>query len=394
MTALKEMSFGMMPHRAQPAANCRSRTAAPNSPRSCKDAAEAESGESSQPFSGKIGATSQRKDEHIAICLNKDVSFRKTNGFERYDFIHKALPELNLADIDTSTTFLGKHFSFPFFIEALTGGSPKAFEINRNLARAASEFGIGMGIGSQRAMLDNPEITYTYQIRETAPCILLLGNIGATQLAGLKTEAIVAMVHKIGGDGLAVHLNAAQEMCQPEGDTDWRNVLANIERICAQTPFPVLVKETGCGIDGQAAQYLAAAGVACLDIAGAGGTSFTKVESYRSTQNLHSLGEWGIPTAESLRQCRQAVNIPLIASGGMRTGVECAKAIAMGASLTGFALPLLQAARQSHRDVVAYLTILGEELKKAMFLVGASNINELKRVPVVSRNHSAETVSG
>ena len=335
-------------------------------------------------MTAKDDTTSQRKDDHISICLNNDVNFHKSNGFEKYDLPHKALPELSLAEIDTATTFLGKPFSFPFFIEAITGGTPKAGKINRNLARAAAECGIGMGVGSQRAMIENMEAVQTYQVRDVAPNILLLGNIGAAQLPELKTETILAMVEQIGADGLAVHLNAAQEMCQPEGDTDWTNVHSHIKRICSQVPFPVVVKETGCGIDGETARQLASAGVASLDIAGAGGTSFTKVESYRSIPNSQSFGEWGIPTADSLRQCSRSVNIPLIASGGMRTGVECAKAIAMGASLAGFALPLLNAAQQSSNEVVQILTGLGEELKKAMLLVGARTIDELKDVKIVS----------
>lgn len=334
---------------------------------------------------GKGGSTTRRKDEHISICLQQDVAFRKTNGFEHYDLVHQALPELNLADIDMSTTFLGKRFRLPFFIEALTGGSQKAGRINRNLARAAGQLGIGMGLGSQRAMLEHPAVTETYQVRKLAPEILLLGNIGATQLAGMKTEAIVVMLETIEADGLAIHLNAAQEICQPEGDTDWRAVLANIERVCAKIPFPVVVKETGCGIDGQTASRLAAAGVAGIDIAGAGGTSFIKVESYRGNPPDPMLGEWGIPTAQSLKQCRQSATLPLIASGGIRNGVECAKAIAMGASLTGFALPLLQAAHRSYQEVSNFLIARATELQKAMFLIGAANIATLRQAQVVSR---------
>jgi isopentenyl-diphosphate delta-isomerase len=332
---------------------------------------------------GQAGVTSRRKDDHITICLEEDVQFAKKNGFEAYEFVHKALPELNLADIDTRTTFLGRTFSFPFFIEALTGGSPKAERINKNLAQAAEAFGIGMGVGSQRSMLDCPELDYTYQVRDRAPHILLFGNIGATQLCALTAAETAHLVEAIGADGMAVHLNATQEMCQPEGDTDWRDILSNIERICKEVPFPVIVKETGCGIDAGIAQRLESAGVACLDIAGAGGTSFTKVEYYRGAAISKALFEWGIPTAESLWQCRRAVKIPLIASGGMRTGVECAKAIAMGASLAGFALPLLKAARQSFHDVLEMLTKLGEELKRAMLLVGVQNIDELRKVPIM-----------
>lgn len=329
---------------------------------------------------------SQRKDEHISICLNEKVTFNKTNGFEKYEFVHKAVPGINLGDIDISTSFLGKDFTYPFFIEPITGGSSKGGEINQNLARAAQETGIGMGVGSQRAMLENPTIVYTYQIREAAPSILLLGNIGATQLSSLNSRAILEMVNQIGADGLAIHLNAAQELCQPEGDTNWANVLTDIEKICSVTPFPIIVKETGCGIDGETAQFLESAGVDCIDIAGAGGTSFTKVESYRAPKNSSFLEEWGIPTAESLRQCRQMIKIPIIASGGMRNSLDCAKAIAMGASLVGFALPLLKLAQRSHHDVVAYLTSMGNGLKKVMLLVGAQNIDELKQTQVLSKN--------
>lgn len=385
MKALAGTRSDILPYRMPYAASRSKKEAAPDRAGSLHHAARTGLRKGVNPLSAKHGEVSRRKDEHISICLHKDVAFRKSNGFEKYDFTHKALPELNLADIDTSTTFMGKRFGLPFFIEALTGGSQKAGEINRNLAQAANALGIGMGVGSQRAMLDNPKLADTYQVREFAPNILLLGNIGATQLVGLATEAIVAMIEAIDADGLVVHLNAAQEICQPEGDSDWRDVLAHIERVCAQVPFPVVVKETGCGIDGQTARHLASAGVACIDIAGAGGTSFTKVEAYRSRQEGALLGEWGIPTAESLRQCRQSVALPLISSGGMRNGVECAKAIAMGASLAGFALPLLQAAQRSDADVIDFLTKRGEELRKTMFLIGARNIDALRQAVIRPR---------
>jgi isopentenyl-diphosphate delta-isomerase len=328
------------------------------------------------------GLTSRRKQEHIDICLAEDVEFRKSNGFEKYEFEHRALPELNLSDIDTSLEFFGKPFELPFFIEAITGGAPGTEKLNLNLAKASEEMGIGMGTGSQRAMLDDPDLKYTYMVRDVAPNIFLLGNIGAVQLARLQVNDIDRMIKEIKGDGLAIHLNAAQEMCQPEGDTDWRDVLANIERICRHADFPVIIKETGCGISADIAKRLESAGVGCLDIGGAGGTSFTRVEHYRGSESAAALSEWGIPTAESLQQCRKAVNIPIIASGGMRTGVECAKALAMGASLVGFALPVLKAAQTSHQAVVDKLTSLAEELKRTMLLLGTENIEALKKVRV------------
>ena len=192
--------------------------------------------------------TSSRKQDHIRICLERDVEFKKKNGFERYEFDHRALPEINFSDISTSTTFLGRKLAFPLFIEPLTGGAPGTEKINRNLARAAEALCIGMGLGSQRAMLEDHTLTYTYQIRDVAPSILLLGNIGAAQLSDFHFRAIVAMIKEIGADGLMIHLNAAQELCQPEGNTDWRNVLSNIEKICKKADFAVIVKETGCGM--------------------------------------------------------------------------------------------------------------------------------------------------
>jgi isopentenyl-diphosphate delta-isomerase len=333
----------------------------------------------------KAKQISSRKKEYINICLQNNVEFTKSNGFERYEFEHRALPEISLGEIDLSTVFFRKKFRLPFFIEALTGGSPGTEKFNRNLARAAEELGIGMGLGSQRAMLEVPELTYTYQIRDVAPNILLLGNIGATQLSEFASQEISAMVREIGADGLAIHLNAAQEICQPEGDTDWSNVYANIERICKNANFPIVVKETGCGLSEEIARKLASAGAAGLDIAGAGGVSMTKVESFRGSK-VRAFFEWGIPTAESLRQCRKAVKIPLIASGGMRTGLECAKALAMGASLVGFALPVLKPATESYQAVVKKLEDLKKELLQTMLLIGARTIPQLRRVKIVMRD--------
>ena len=384
MTALKKRQRGVLGHMTLCGVDRHNRTASRSGADACRPMKRSEPEQSFPVPCEKNTSTPRRKDQHISICLQKDVTFRKTNGFERYDLVHQALPELSLSDIDISTTFLGRRFRLPFFIEALTGGSQKAGKINRNLARAANQLGIGMGLGSQRAMLEHPALTNTYKVRKFAQGILLLGNIGATQLAGMKIEAIKTMIAAIDADGLAIHLNAAQEICQPEGDTDWRDVLANIERVCAQTPFPVVVKETGCGVDGQTARHLASAGVDAIDIAGAGGTSFIKVESYRGNPPDRMLGEWGIPTAEALKQCRRFVTIPLVASGGIRNGIECAKCIAMGASLVGFALPLLQAAHRSHHDVIHFLTARAEELKKAMFLIGAKDIAALRQATVAS----------
>ncbi len=326
--------------------------------------------------------TSARKSDHIRICLEKDVSFSKKNGFERYEFEHQALPELDLDEIDTTTSFLGRKLRLPFFIEPLTGGTPVGHRINRNLAMAAEQLGIGMGLGSQRAMLEEPRLACTYVVRDVAPSIFLLGNIGAAQLAGLSIPHIQDMLGSIGADGLAIHLNACHEMVQPEGDTRWRNVLERIADVCTRVSFPVVVKEVGYGISGPVAGRLEAAGASAIDVAGAGGTCFSRVEFYRGSPEAEAFFEWGIPTAEALAQCRNAVRVPLIASGGIRSGLECAKALALGATLVGFALPVLGPALESHLAVMRRIDELGWELRKTMLLVGARDISQLKAVKI------------
>ncbi len=331
-----------------------------------------------------VGMTSSRKQEHIRICLDHDVEFSGSNGFEQYRFVHRALPEVALNAIDTSTEFLGKRFEWPFLIEAMTGGAQGTDGINRNLARAAQELGIGMGVGSQRAMLEEPRLAYTYQVRDVAPDIFLLGNIGAAQIVSHSIDQIGSLVRGIGADGLAVHLNPAQEISQSEGDTDWSHVPNAIEMLCKGVDFPVVAKEIGFGISRDVARALEQAGVACIDVSGAGGTSWIRVEHYRGAKISSDFFEWGLQTAESLRQCREAVAIPLIASGGIRTGLECAKALALGASLVGFALPLLRPALESHQAVVERIQDFNRQLRMAMFLVGARNLEELKRARILS----------
>jgi isopentenyl-diphosphate delta-isomerase len=266
----------------------------------------------------------------------------------------------------------------PFFFDALTGGADGTEIINRNLAAAAQRLGLGMGLGSQRAMLENPELRYTYHVRDVAPDIFLLGNLGASQLLNYTSAQVKQLVAAVGADGLALHLNPLQELVQPGGDMNWRHVLAAIRGFCQTTDVPVVVKEVGSGLSFRVARQLATAGVAALDVAGAGGTSFARVEYYRGAESAAAFFEWGIPTAESLRQCRSAVSVPLIASGGIRNGVECAKALAMGASLVGMAYPLLKPAMESAEAVIGEITRIASELKKAMLLIGVCNMTELK----------------
>ena len=320
-----------------------------------------------------------RKKEHIRICLEEDVEFRKSNGFEHYEFEYNALFDIGLPDIDISTVFLGRPFKAPLFIEALTGGARESEMINRNLALAAQTIGIGLGLGSQRTMLENPDLAYTYQIRDLAPDIFLLGNLGGSRLLEYEPEAVLSLARDVGADGMAVHLNPLHEMVQPEGDLNWVNVHSALTRLCQKAEIPIVVKEVGSGLSGRTARQLEAAGVSALDVAGSGGTSFARVEHFRGSESASAFFEWGIPTAESLRECRAAVGLPLIASGGIRNGVECAKALAMGAELAGLALPLLKPAMESSEAVILVFERIILELKKAMMLLGATSIEELRK---------------
>lgn len=327
--------------------------------------------------------TKSRKDDHIRICMDEDVEFRKANGFEHAELEHRALPEISRDEIDLSTRFLGKKFSSPLFIEAITGGTKTGERINRNLAKAAEALGIGMGVGSQRAMLEDAKLARTYRVRDVAPAIFLLGNIGAAQVREYDVEKIMSLVDAIKADGLAVHLNAAQELAQKEGDKSWKGIFNDIRFLCKKARFPVIAKETGCGISGKLSRELVAAGVKAIDVAGAGGTSWVKVDSHRTDEDVSHLEEWGIPTAEALKDVARSVKVPIIASGGIRNGVEVAKALAMGASLAGMALPLLKPATESWHAVKAHLEKIISQLEDAMFLVGARNVKELQKVRVI-----------
>jgi isopentenyl-diphosphate delta-isomerase len=264
----------------------------------------------------------------------------------------------------------------------MTGGTEKGGKINKNLAKAAESLGMGMGVGSQRAMLEDDKLVDTYYVRDVGPGIFLLGNIGAAQLGQYDIERIISLVDSIKADGLAVHLNVAQELAQQEGDKSWKGIHKNIKYLCEKAEFPVIAKETGCGISGGLSKDLVRVGVKAIDIAGAGGTSWVKVDAYRTSEDVSHIEEWGIPTAEALKDVGGA-KVPVIASGGIRTGVEVAKAIAMGADLAGFALPLLKPATESPERVEEYLEKIISQLKDAMFLVGARNLKELRKVRVI-----------
>lgn len=333
----------------------------------------------------------ERKADHIRISLEEDVTFdRVTSGFERYRFIHCALPEIDLQAVDTGTRLLGKRLAAPLLISSMTGGTVEARSINRRLAQAAQETGIGMGLGSQRAALEDPSLTPSYQVRDIAPDILLLANLGAIQLNyGYTADHCRRAVEMVEADGLILHLNPLQEALQPEGQTHFSGLLRKIEQICRTLEVPVVVKEVGWGLSADVARRLAEAGVQALDLAGAGGTSWSQVEMHRA-QNVSqrevaaAFRDWGIPTAESLRQVRQAVpGLSLIASGGIRNGIEVAKSIALGATACGIARPFLSAAMVSAEEVSHAIVIVITQLRTAMFAAGAQDIPSLSRTPLL-----------
>lgn len=308
------------------------------------------------------------------------------NGFERYRFVHRALPEIDKREVDTGAVLLGRSLKAPVVISAMTGGTDLSARINRHLAAAAQALGLAFGVGSQRAAIEDPSVSYSYQVRDVAPDVLLLANLGAVQLNhGYGVKECIAAVEMIGADALVLHLNALQECIQPEGNTDFSNLLPKLAAVCAQLSVPVIVKEVGCGISDEVARELVKIGVAAIDVAGAGGTSWVSVEKHRSGDERTRLiadtfGEWGIPTAESLRMVKGvAPDVPVIASGGIRNGLEIAKALALGADCAGIAEPTLRPATLGVEAVVRRLSLLIEELGTAMFCVGARSVDDLRK---------------
>jgi isopentenyl-diphosphate delta-isomerase len=330
---------------------------------------------------------SQRKSDHIRINLERDVASRVTTGLEDWRFGHEALPEIDLAEVDLSVEFLGRVLRAPLLISSMTGGTDEARRINLNLAAAAEKAGIAIGLGSMRAALARPESAPTFQIREAAPTATILANLGAVQFNyGYGAEECRRLVDIASADALILHLNPLQEALQPEGDTNWSGLLRAIERVCRALSVPVVAKEVGWGISERAARDLANAGCGAIDVAGAGGTSWSQVEMYRARTETQrrvaaAFGDWGIPTAESVRQARRgAPGLPIIASGGITNGVEGAKCIALGASLFGLARPFLQAATESASAVSDEIDVVLGQLRVAMFCVAARSVGELGRV--------------
>jgi len=334
----------------------------------------------------------QRKEEHLTICLTEEVGAQGlSTGLENYRFVHVALPEIALDDVKPSTSLWGKPMRAPLLISAMTGGTKRATTINLNLASAAQTLGLAMGVGSQRPAIDDPHLAPTYQVRKVAPDIPLLANLGAVQLNyGYGIEECRRAVEMIEADALVLHLNPLQECLQAQGNTDFSYLLSKIEDLCRQLhPVPVVVKESGWGISEKVARMLAEAGVAAIDVAGAGGTSWSTIEGARASDPVlkrmaDDFSAWGIPTADSLLMARRgAPHVTLIASGGIRTGMDVAKALALGADLCGIAHPLLRPATISAEAVVEHLSLIIRELRVAMFCVGAKNLADLRAAQIV-----------
>ncbi|SIR93604.1 type 2 isopentenyl-diphosphate Delta-isomerase [Natronorubrum thiooxidans] len=347
--------------------------------------------------------TSDRKDDHIRIIEEEDVETSGT-GFADIELVHEALPEVHRDEIDTSTTLFGHELAAPIVIESMTGGHPNTTKINRNLAQAAQQMNVAMGVGSQRAglELDDEDLLESYTVvRDVAPDALLYGNVGAAQLLEYDVDDVERAVEMIDADAMAIHLNFLQEAVQPEGDVDARGCLAEIERVAADLSVPIVVKETGSGISRETAMRLADASVDAIDVAGQGGTTWSGIESYRAAavgaDRQEAIGQcfraWGVPTAVSTREAA-SVHDCVIASGGVRSGLDIAKAIALGARAGGLAKPFLSPAGQGTEAVVDLLETLELELRTAMFVTGSASVEELQSADHVVLGRTKEYLDG
>jgi isopentenyl-diphosphate Delta-isomerase len=331
----------------------------------------------------------QRKADHLALCSTDEVAFRtKTTLFEQVRLVHDALPDLDADALDTTVTVLGKRLRAPLIIAAMTGGTEEASRINRELAAIAEERGYGFGLGSQRAMHVRAESRATYAVREVAPSTLVLGNIGVVQARSMATDEVIALVREIGADALCVHLNPAMELVQPGGDRDFRGGLDTLARLVSELPFPVVVKETGCGLSAAVGERLRKVGVRHVDVSGAGGTSWVAVETKRAEAaqdgRARALGEalwdWGIPTAASVGMLAPLGFDTLVATGGVATGLDVARAIALGASAAGIARPALKALASGGPDAArAMFDAVEAELRAIMLLTGSPDLGALRR---------------
>jgi isopentenyl-diphosphate delta-isomerase len=347
------------------------------------------------PNQSRPRSTSSRKKQHVRLALTRDVGFRaKGTGLDHLDFEHNALPEIDFSEVDTSTRFLGYQLSCPLLISSMTGGYADALTVNRQLAEVCGEMHLALGVGSQRQAMERKALHRTFSvIREVAPDIPVIGNLGAAEVARLRDAGSVQrLVNLVRADAFAIHLNPLQELLQPEGNPAFRGVLEGIALLVRELSVPVIVKEIGAGISGEVAARLVEVGVAYIDVAGAGGTSWAGIEILRGkrSRSRERFWDWGIPTASALRAVtplkKRSPGLTIIASGGITTGVDAAKCIALGADLVGSARPMLHAlARRKKRGLKTLLEEWVDELRWVMFLTGAKEIKQLQTKKLVSR---------
>ncbi len=332
-------------------------------------------------------AIARRKADHLEVAASGRADFTRSTLLEHVHLIHQALPELALDAIDLTTSIAGKPLRAPLVLTGMTGGTAEATVVNRDLARAAQAAGVAFGVGSQRAMAEHPELAASYQVRDVAPDVVLFGNVGAVQALAMGPAKVGELARAIGADALAIHLNPGQELIQEHGDRDFRGVVDAIARIVDQAGVPILVKETGCGLSTEAARALIRAGVTTVDVAGAGGTSWVAVEKFRAPEGSDAaalgseLHDWGLPTAVSVVACVRA-GLTVIASGGLRSGYDVARSLALGATAGGMAAPMLRAQRDGgYEGAVRAIERVVSSIRSVCLLAGCAGARDLARAP-------------
>lgn len=337
-----------------------------------------------------LNNTSKRKDEHIQICLNDNVSYRKSNGFEKYQFIHDATTEVKIEEINLNTSFLGKDISFPIIISSMTGGTNRAGKLNEKLAKAAQELNIAIGVGSQRASMESPKSISSYKVmREIAPSIPIMSNIGAAQIVKLKNfDLLRIIIDDIAADGLIIHLNPLQELIQKEGETNFSGLLTRISEIKKELSLPIIVKEVGSGINQTSARRLLDSGVDVIDVAGAGGTSWAAVELLRNPDSENDyFREWGLRTSyciSEVSKLKSEYQFKLVSSGGIENFVDITKSLALGADLVGSARSILKVVETF--GIIGVIDLINSwviGIKKIMFLTGSRTLEELKEEKII-----------